>query len=197
MAGALLLLLLWAAPAVCADQTVLRDQSYQMSGKSIIVHIISVNVVDKPMSNIMPQPDMKYYQIIYNYSNTGNTEDKGFIQPIFIDASGGQYRYMDYTSTSIQPGRTSDNNFIEMPVPKNTIITKIIFIEGLNEPHPFNLMYSSPTPTIMVSGVPTPVSSPTSSGFNWRECLPLIPFAMAGGIAGVGIVINRCGIRKR
>jgi hypothetical protein len=39
--------------------------------------------------------------------------------------------------------------------------------------------------------------TPDPFGYSWSECLPLIPFAMAGSVAGVGIVINRCGVKKR
>lgn len=196
IAGAMLLLLAATAPAAYADQVVLSDQQYRMSDKDIIVHIKAVNVADFPHSNIMPQPDMKYYQLIYNFENIGDTEDRGFIQPTFIDSSGSQYRYMEYTSVNVRPHHTSADHFIEMPVPKDRIITKIVFIDGFDN-HTFNLANPASTSSPAPSGSPTASATPAPGANGWSDCLPLIPFAMAGGIAGAGIVINRCGLKRR
>ncbi len=196
IAGALIILLAVSAPAICADQNLLRDQQYHMFGKNVIVHIVAVNVVDIPQSNIFPQPDMKYYQIVFQFENTGDALDRGYIQPIFIDTDNGQYRYLDYTSQSVLPHSTSAANFIEMPVPKNIVITKIIFIEGFDN-HTLDLQQPEASTTPTPSATPTATATPAPSANNWGDCLPLIPFAMAGGIAGVGMVINRCGLRKR
>jgi hypothetical protein len=195
-AGALVIFLAISAPAICADQNLLRDKQYHMFGNNVIVHIEAVNVVDVPMSNIFPQPDSKYYQIVFHFENTGDTPDRGYIQPIFIDNNNGQYRYLDYTSQSVLPHTTTAPNFIEMPVPKSIVITKIVFVEGFNN-HTLELQQPKASATPAPSATPTETATPAPSANNWGDCLPLIPFAMAGGIAGVGIVINRCGIRKR
>jgi hypothetical protein len=196
IAGALVVFLAAAAPAMGASQNLLQNQQYHMFGNNVIVHIVAVNVVDVPMSNIFPQPDAKYYQIVYQFENTGDKQDRGYIQPIFIDTDNGQYRYLDYTSQNVLPHSTTDPNFIEMPVPKNVVISKIIFIEGFNN-HTLELQrpVASTTPATP-SPTPTATATPAPGGNSWGDCLPLIPFAMAGGIAGVGIVINRCGLRK-
>jgi hypothetical protein len=195
-AGALFLLLAWAAPAVYADQTVLSDKQYQMSGKDIIVHIIEVNVVDVPKSNIMPQPDSQYYQIIYSFENTGDSKDKGFIQPVLIGSDNSQYQNSEYTGQNVLPRTTAGPFFVEIPVPLNTEIVKLVFVEGF-EQHEFDLRQatSSPTPGPSATSAASPTPAPGS--YRWGDCLPLIPFAMAGGIAGMGIVINRCGFRNR
>lgn len=185
------------APIVNANYNVLSDQQYKMSDRSVIVHILAVNVVDVPESNIMPQPGMKYYQIIYQFENTGDTNNKGHIQPIFIDENEEQYADFDVTSENVRPHSTTAKNFIEKPVPINAVITKIIFIEGF-ESHTFELHPASePTPTPSATPTSTPSATPTEDGYGWRDCLPLIPFALAGGVAGVGIVINRCGLIRR
>ncbi len=139
---------------------------------------------------------MKYYQIVYQFENTGDTQDRGYIQPIFMDNNNYQSKYLDYTSQSVLPHTTTDPNFIEMPVPKNIVITKIIFIEGFNN-HTLELQQPKASTTPTPTATPTATATPAPSTNNWGDCLPLIPFAMAGGIAGVGIVINRCVIRKR
>ena len=194
LAGALLLA--WLAPAAYADQTLLSGQQYQMTGRDIIVHIVEVKIVDRPMSNIVPQPNMTYYQLVYNFENTGDTTDKGFVQPIFVDSNGNPSRYMDYTSETVLPHHTSNNYFLEMPEPKGTVITKIVFVEGFDR---HEILIPSTPPTVTPAGptgTPPPSATPSSGGSTWRDCLPLIPFAMVFGLAGVGMVINRCGIKK-
>jgi len=190
------LFLAWIAPAACADRTVLADQQYQMSGRNVIVHIVAVNVVDRPMSNIIPQSNMTYYQLVYNFENFGDTPDKGFVQPIFIDTNGNPARYMDYTSETVLSHHTSDNYFIEMPVPKGAVIAKIVFVEGFDK-HEFAIPPSLPAaPPAAPMATPSPPASPPPRSTTLSDCLPLIPFALVFGLAGVGVVINRYGIKK-
>jgi hypothetical protein len=197
VAGALFLLLTWAAPAVLADQDIQLNDQYQMDGKSIIVHLLVINISDTPMGNIYAPdyPNTKWVRLVYTFENTGDEKDKGFIRPIFTDTEGNQYQNFDYTGENVLPRTTAGPFFVEIPAPKTATFTKVTFVEGFVE-HEFDIPQVT-TPTPGSSPTPAPTATPTPGGFNWRDCLPLIPFAMAGGIAGVGIVINRCGIRKR
>jgi hypothetical protein len=198
MAGALLLLITWAAPAVLADQEIQLNDQYQMAGKNIIVHLYVINISDNPMGNIYAPdyPNTKWVRLVYGFENFGDAREKGFIQPTFIDSEGSRYQNFDYTGENVLPHTTAGPFFVEIPVPKTVTITKLIFVEGFNQ-YEFDIPRVATTPTPEPSATPGPNASATPGGFNWRDCLPLIPFAMAGGIAGVGIVINRCGLNKR
>jgi hypothetical protein len=198
MAGALLLLLTWAAPAVLADQEIQLNDQYQMAGKNIIVHLYLINISDNPMGNIYAPdyPNTKWVRLVYGFENLGDTREKGFIQPTFIDSEGSRYQNFDYTGENVLPHTTAGPFFVEIPVPKTVTLAKVIFVEGFNQ-YEFDIPRVATTPTPEPSATPGPNASATPGGFNWRDCLPLIPFAMAGGIAGVGIVINRCGLNNR
>lgn len=198
MAGAVFLLLAWAAPVAITDQDIMLNDQYQMSGKNIIVHLIELNISNSPMGNVYAPdyPNTRWVRLVYTFENFGDKQDKGFIKPIFIDTEGNQYQNFDYTGENVLPHTTAGQFFVEIPVPKNTTFNKLIFVEGFVQ-HEFEVPQVATTPTPGPSTTPAPSASATPGGFNWRDCLPLIPFAMAGGIAGVGIVINRCGIRKR
>jgi hypothetical protein len=198
MAGALFLLLTWTAPAALADQDIMLNDQYQMAGKNIIVHLIELNISENPMGNVYAPdyPNTKWVRLVYTFENFGDRQDKGFIKPIFIDTEGNQYQNFDYTGESVLPHTTAGPFFVEIPVHKNTSFKKLIFVEGF-EQHEFDVPQVTTTPAPGPSATPEPSPTATPGGFNWRDCLPLIPFAMTGGIAGVGIVINRSGIRKR
>jgi hypothetical protein len=197
-AGGLLLLLAWAAPAAIADQDIILNDQYQMAGKNIIVHLIELNISDYPMGNVYAPdyPNTKWVRLVYTFENFGDQQDKGFIKPIFIDTQGNQYQNFDYTGENVRPHTTAGPFFVEIPVPMDTILIKLIFVEGFEE-HEFYIPQATNSPTPHPSETPTTSATPAPGGYNWGNCLPLIPFAMAGGIAGVGIVINRCGLRKR
>jgi hypothetical protein len=197
MAGALILLLTWTAPAVLADQDILLYEQYQMAGKNIIVHLIELNISDTPMGNVYAPdfPNTKWVRLVYTFENLGDTPDKGFIRPTFIDTEGNPYQNFDYTGENVLPHTTAGPFFVEIPVPQHVTLTKIIFVEGFNQ-HEFDIPQVTTTPTPGPATTTAPTATARPGSFNWRDCLPLIPFAMAGGIAGVGIVINRCGLKK-
>ncbi len=169
-----------------------------MSGKNIIVHALVINISDSPMGNIYAPdyPNTKWVRLVYTFENFGDVKDKGFIQPIFIDTEGNQYQNFDYTGENVLPHTTAGPFFVEIPAPKTVTLSKLIFVEGSLQ-HEFEIPQAATTPSPSPSATPVPTATSRPGGFNWQDCLPLIPFAMAGGIAGVGIVINRCGIRKR
>jgi hypothetical protein len=197
IAGALFILLASIAPVVTGQNIVLGDQ-YQMAGKNIIVHLIELNISDSPMGNIFSPdyPNTMWVRLVYTFENTGDTKDKGYIQPIYVDSDGNLYQnFNDYTGENVLPHTTAGPFFVEVPFPKNTRLDKVICTEGFTQ-HEFDIPWT-------IAATPTPSASPTASatpapgGVKWADCLPLIPFAMAGGVAGVGIVINRSGIKKQ
>jgi hypothetical protein len=198
IAGALFLLITWIAPAAIADYDIQLNDQYQMDGKNIIVHLILINISDSPMGNIYAPdyPNTQWVRLLYTFENIGDEKDKGFIRPTFIDTEGNPYQNFDYTGENVLPHTTAGPFFVEIPAPKTVTFTKVVFVEGFVE-HEFDIPMATTTPTPGPSPTAEPTATPKPGGFDWHDCLPLIPFAMAGGIAGVGIVINRCGIRKR
>jgi hypothetical protein len=198
IAGAVFLLLAWTMPFAIASQDIVLNDQYQMTGKNVIVHLIEINMSDSPMGNVYAPdyPNTKWIRLVYTFENFGDTTDKGFIQPTLIGSDNAQFQSSDYTGQNVLPRTTAGPFFIEIPVPKDTVLVKLICVEGFDQ-HEFNIPPPAAPPTPGPSATSTASASPASGGNNWGGCLPLIPFAMVGGIAGIGMVINRCGIRKR
>jgi hypothetical protein len=198
MAGAVFLLLAWAAPAAIAGQNIVLNDHYQMTGKNVIVHLIELNMSDSPMGNVYAPdyPNTLWVRLVYTFENFGDNNEKGFIQPILIGSDNAQFQNSEYTGQSILPHTTAGPFFIEIPVPKDTVLVKLICVEGFDQ-HEFNIPAATASPTPGPSATATASATPAPEGNSWGGCLPLIPFAMAGGVAGMGIVINRCGLKKR
>jgi hypothetical protein len=198
IAGAVFLLLAGTVPVVAGENIELNDQ-YTMADRNIIVRLIELNISDSPMGNIYAPdyPNTMWVRLVYTFENTGDTKDKGYIQPIYVDTEGNVYQnFNDYTGENVLPHSTAGPFFVEVPFPKNTRLDKVICSEGFTQ-HEFNIPAASSSPTPGPSASPTATSIPGPGGVRWADCLPLIPFAMAGGVAGVGIVINRSGVLKR
>jgi len=198
LAGAVFLLLAWAAPAATADQNIVLNDQYQMTGKNIIVHLIELNMSDSPMGNVYAPdyPNTLWVRLVYTFENFGDNADKAFIQPTLIGSDNAQFQNSDYTGENVLPHTTAGPFFVEMPVPKGTVFVRLICVEGFVQ-HEFIVPPPSATPPPGPSATATASATPAPGGSSWAGCLPLIPFAMAGGVAGVGIVINRSGILKR
>lgn len=198
-----MLLILMIMPAALADQIIPVNQQYTMNGKSIIVTISEIDIAPDQMNNIHYDVDpsnVVWARIYYSFENTGDTTDQAFLAPVLYDSNGNGYAYDPNhqmpTTTWIKPhfkGSTMSPP-AEIPVPKNATLTQLICHDGTID-HSITLSQPSPSPS-PVTGTPTP--SPTPAGKSgWHDCIPLIPFAMAGGIAAAGMVINRSGIIKK
>lgn len=198
MAGAVFLLLAWAAPAAIAGQDIVLNDQYQMTGKNVIVHLIELNMSDSPMGNVYAPnyPNTLWVRLVYTFENFGDNNEKGFIQPTLIGSDNAQFQNSDYTGENILPHTTAGPFFVEMPVPKGTVLVRLICVEGFDQ-HEFIIPPPTATSTPGPSATSRASATPAPAGNNWAGCLPLIPFAMVGGIAGVGIVINRCGLNKK
>ncbi len=169
-----------------------------MNGKNIDVYLQGILMANEEMSNVNydVDPNTVYWaRLYYQFDNRGDVEDQGFVTPVLIDSRGNQYRYKENEPTTqwVKPHTKTGAFWLEIPVPKNATLTEIVFLDGTID-HSF--MLSKPTVT-PVAGTPTPSASPAPGGASWHDCIPLIPFGMAGGIAAAGIVINRANIPKR
>lgn len=179
------------------------EYAYQDKQRPVIIHLIQINTTENPLNNVNPPEDsqnLKWVHLFYSYENTGDSQIRAFIKVIFVDSNGNQYQnsYDDYTGEYVLPHTNTDPKYVEVAVPRNAEITQFIIRQGFYE-----TVYTIPKVTATPSHAAasaTPVTSTGPSGPDGRgidACLPLIPFAMAGGLAATGIVINRSGIRKR
>lgn len=187
-----------------ANQNILIPLSdnnpYPDKARPILVHLIMINMTDKPLNNINPPEDsqnLKWVHLLYSYENIGDTQIKGYIDVSFRDSNGNEYHNKEYTGESVLPHTNTDPKYVEVAVPRNAVITHFIIRQGFDE-----TVYTIPkvTATPSHAASATPATSPGPSGSDRRgidACLPFIPFAMAGGLAATGIVINRSGIRKK
>ncbi|WP_424357210.1 hypothetical protein [Methanocella sp. MCL-LM] len=194
------------APAATADQNIPLPQTeeflYQDKQRPIIIHLIQVNTTDKPLMNIYPpenSQNLKWVRLVYSYENTGDSQVRAFIKVIFVDSNGNQYQNTneEYTGEYVLPHTITDPKFVEVAVPKNAEITQFIlrqgFYETVYEIPKVTVTPTSSVPATTVTGTPTPDA--VHRGID--GCLPFIPFAMAGGLAAAGMVINRSGVRRR
>jgi hypothetical protein len=193
-------------PTAGANQNIPLPQtdeySYHDKQRPVIIHLLQINTTEKPLNNINPPEDsqnLKWVHLVYSYENTGDSQIRAFIKVIFIDSNGNQYQNGndDYTGEYVLPHTITDPKYVEVPVPRNVDITQFIIRQGFYE-----TVYTIPkvtsTPAPAVSATPTTGTGPSGSDRRGiATCLPFIPFAMAGGLAAAGIVINRSGIRKR
>ena len=194
------------APAATADQNIPLPQTeeflYQDKQRPIIIHLIQVNTTDKPLMNIYPpenSQNLKWVRLVYSYENTGDSQIRAYIKVIFVDRNGNQYQNTneEYTGEYVLPHTITDPKFVEVAVPKNAEITQFILRQGFYETvYEIPEVSTTPAPSLAVT---PPASTPKPAGGHpgIDGCLPFIPFAMAGGLAATGIVINRSGIRRR
>ncbi|HMK47051.1 MAG TPA: hypothetical protein VK436_10540 [Methanocella sp.] len=182
------------------------DQNpYHDKVRPILIHLIMINTTSHPLNNINPPEnaaDLKWMHLFYQYENVGNTQIRGYIKVIFVDSHGNRYQNTneDYTGEYVLPHTMTNQLYVEIPMPKNADITQFIIQQGFDETvYIIPSVTPTPSPVATYKITPTPSPSPLApidrSRFN--ECLPFFPFAMAGGIAALGIIINRSGIRKK
>lgn len=192
------------APAASAYQNVNLPTSdnnpYPDKVRPILIHLIMINTTDVPLNNINPPADshnLKWVHLVYSYENIGDRQIKGYINVSLRDSNGNEYHINDYTGESVLPQTITDPKYVEIPVPRNAEITHFIIRQGFEE-----TVYSIPKVTItpapsLIATSTTVTPTPDGGHPGVDGCLPFIPFAMAGGLAAAGMVINRSGIRRR
>ena len=195
------------AQAAVADQNIPLPQTeeflYHDKQRPVIIHLILINTSETPLLNIFPpenSQNLKWVHLVYSYENTGDSQIRAFIKVVFVDRNGNQYQnnMEDYTGEFVLPHTITDPKIVEVAVPRNAEITEFIIKQGFYETI-YTIPKATPSPT-SVATVTTQATSTPPQGIGKRGfdgCLPFIPFAMAGGIAACGMVINRSGIRKK
>jgi len=188
-------------PWALADQDIPVGQSYQSVTPGITVHFVELNITNEPWNNVLPPPnpqDFEWVHVIYEYENTGDSGIKAYVQPTLVDTAGREYTLVsgDYTGEMVAPHTTTRPLYVEIQVPRGTKVRQVIFVEGFDT-HAFDIPDVATTPTPTATAGPGPSGPSPTPGSGASGCLPYIPFAMAGGIAAAGMVINRSGLRRR
>lgn len=200
---------LCAAPAAFADDTKIPlPYSYDRQYSDITVHLTDVEFSDHAMGNVYtstPLDRVKWVRLWYTYENKGNQSQKGYNTIQFVDNLGNTFAPPDgtYTGESVSPHTTSSPKFIEVPISKDANITIIRVIQGADLqdfpiPQPEAAMPIA-TAAPAASAQTTVSATAQASAKNTAgsgSCLPFLPFMIIGGIGGIGIVINRYGLKR-
>jgi len=214
IASAMLLIFAFAAPAMADNVDIQLAQSFYVMGTNVEVHLLYLEIGDYPMGSTYtttPLGRVEWVRLFYTYENHGNDTEEGYLQPEFIDTENNVYTLTSgtYTGEQVQPGTTSSLQFVEIPVSKGAVIKTVRVTQGFNvqdfDVPQVNVTLSAANPTaettppadviIPVTATPS-VNATTAASPSPGSCLPFLPFALIGGVGGVGIVVNRYGLKR-
>jgi hypothetical protein len=210
----MLLIFAFAAPAMADNVDIQLAQSFYVMGTNVEVHLLYLEIGDYPMGSTYtttPLGRVEWVRLFYTYENHGNDTEEGYLQPEFIDTENNVYTLTSgtYTGEQVQPGTTSSLQFVEIPVSKGAVIKTVRVTQGFNvqdfDVPQVNVTLSAANPTaettppadviIPVTATPS-VNATTAASPSPGSCLPFLPFALIGGVGGVGIVVNRYGLKR-
>jgi hypothetical protein len=187
-------------PAAYADEEYILNQDYQRVNSNIIIHLIEVNVTDKPMGNVYPSAapsETKWAHLVFNYENIGDASEKGYINMEFVDSNGNTYPNTEIRDATVAPHTTTDRPlFTEVPIPKNATLTKLHVYQGTNPAFRTKEQWYDLHMTVVAT--PTPVvATPTPTAASPTGCLgALLPFALLSSLGVAGIAIRKYGLNK-
>ena len=214
IASAMLLIFAFTAPAMADNVDIQLAQSFYVMGSDVEVHLLYLEIGDYPMGSTYtttPLGRVEWVRLFYTYENHGTVTEEGYIQPEFIDTENNVYTLTSgtYTGEDVQPGTTSSLQFVEIPVSKGAVIKTVRVTQGFdvqdfNVPQ-VNATMSAANPTavstppadVVIPVTATPSTNATPSGSpSPSSCLPFLPFSLIGGVGGIGIVVNRYGLKR-
>ncbi|HTX43961.1 MAG TPA: hypothetical protein VMC61_04470 [Methanocella sp.] len=126
-------LALLVAPALAADVTIPVNKDF--TSGDMVIHVTKVMITDKYWGNTYSaDPDNTIWpKVWFVYENKGTVPVNGNLYVSFVDDKGNKYwdarsnrPIADITMNPIEPGKTSDERFIEAAAPRGTKITKVI-----------------------------------------------------------------------
>lgn len=182
--------------------TIPLDESFYCMRSDVEVHLLYMEVGNHQKGNTYtttPLDRVKWVRLFYRYENHGDHDEQGYIQPEFYDEWGNKYTLNEgtYTGESVKPGAMSSLKFVEIPIPKDSNIVKMRFVQGFNYIDFDVPMVVSPTPTPEPTITPTAIVSATkTAGSTGGSCLPLLPFAILGTLGLAGLAFRK-GIAKK
>jgi hypothetical protein len=210
----MLLIFAFTAPAMADNVDIQLAQSFYVMGSDVEVHLLYLEIGDYPMGSTYtttPLGRVEWVRLFYTYENHGTVTEEGYIQPEFIDTENNVYTLTNgtYTGENVQAGTTSSLQFVEIPVSKGAVIKTVRVTQGFdvqdfNVPQ-VNVTSTAANPTaestppagiiIPVTATPTANATPVGST-SPSSCLPFLPFSLIGGVGGIGIVVNRYGLKR-
>ncbi len=208
-------LFMCTAPAAYADQvTIQLAQSINIPHTAVEAHLAYMEIGDDRKSSTKtttPLERVKWVRLFYYYENHGDTSDTGNLNIQFIDNKGNTYNLDEgvYTGENVGPHANSTLQFIEIPVSRDSTIVTIRFRMGFDYidiavPQSVDQSLSA-EPVTTVTATPTDTATPTATATatgtaqnkgSAGGCLPFLPFAIIGGIGGLGMVVNKYGLKR-
>lgn len=204
-------LLICTAPAVNADiETIPLDQSINIPHTAIEAHLSYMEIGEDRKSSTKtttPLERVKWVRLFYKYENHGDTSDTGNLNIQFIDEKNNAYNLDEgvYTGENVAPHSNSSLQFVEIPVSKDSNIVTIRIRQGFDYvdiavPQPGNSASTQEpvtTPTTTPSStIAATAKATTQNNGSAGGCLPFLPFAIIGGIGGLGMVVNKYGLKR-
>lgn len=172
------------APATAADVIIPINKDYK-SG-DMVIHITKVTITDRYWGNTYSaDPDNTIWpKVWFKYENQGTVPMNGNLYVAFADEKGNKYwdarnnkSIVDITMNPIEPGKTSDERFLEAAALKGTKITQLIIYNDAQQPGlVIDLSYN---------GLASTTVSPGPSGgssFCPSLLLPLLLLGMAAAL---------------
>lgn len=186
-----------------ADETYLVGKDFKRANSNIVIHLIEVNVTDRYMGNIYPSKapeETKWAHLVYQYENTGDREEVGYIQYELIDTNGNVYKFNpnqdEYSGALVKPRSKSELRWNEIPIPKDAVLAKVRVYQGTNPSFLLADETFDLTPVTTTAPSATPSGGPSGTRPLPRCCMPLLPFIVMGSLAIMGIYAKGKGVKK-
>lgn len=187
-------------PSALADENYVLNQDYARANSNIVIHLIMVNVTDNPMGNVYPSAspaETKWAHLVFNYENTGDQTEKGYISMEFIDSNGNVYTNTEVRDATVAPHSSTQRPlFTEVPIPKSAKLVKLHVYQGTNPAFHIKDQYYDLHMETVASTTPTATATAVPSSTKTGCFAPLLPFALLSSLAAAGVAINRYQQKK-
>jgi hypothetical protein len=155
------------APAVAADVTIPINKDF--NNGDMVVHVTKVTITDKYQGNTYSaDPENTIWpKVWFKYENKGTVPVNGNLYVAFADDKGNKYwdsrnnrPIIDITMNPIEPGKISDERFVEAAAPRGTKITKVIlYNDAQREAMVIDITGGSPASATVATPQPSGSSS--------------------------------------
>jgi hypothetical protein len=173
------------APALAADVTIPINKDF--NNGDMVVRVTKVMITDKYWGNTYSaDPDNTIWpKVWFKYENKGTVSTNGNLYVAFADDKGNKYwdtrnnrPIADITMNPIEPGKTSDERFVEAAAPRGTRITQVILYDyAQHEAMVIDISGGSPSSATVATTTPGQGSSACPS--------LLLPLLLLGAAAAL------------
>jgi hypothetical protein len=200
----ILALFIGALPVAHADQvTIPIGQSIygMMSNNKIEAHLEYLEIGDDRKGSTRtttPLERVKWVRLFYRYQNHGDSTGTGYLNLVFIDQQGNEYKPAEgvYTGETVAPGTISTLEFVEIPVPKDSNIVTIRVVQGFDHTDFAVPQSGATTATAAPSSAATATAQASAKGNGSGNCLPLLPFAILSVVGFAGMAMGKLSPKK-